>query len=42
MVVSLHAMVVRDGTLNRFADLPEGWRAWRDEPAAAWQRGRVG
>ena len=42
MVVSLHAMVVRDGTLNRPTDLPEGWRAWRGGQAAPWQRGRVG
>lgn len=42
MVVSLHSMVTRDGTLNQLADLPEGWRAWRSGPAAPWQRGRVG
>ena len=42
MLVSLQSMVGRDGTLNQLADLPEGWRAWRDEPTAPWQRGRVG
>ena len=42
MVVALSSMVLRDSTLNELADLPEGWRAWRDGPAAPWQRGRVG
>ena len=42
MVVALSSMVLRDSTLNELADLPEGWRAWRDGPAAPWQRGRGG
>ena len=42
MLVSLRNMVDRDGTLRALADLPEGWRAWRDGPAAAWRRGRAG
>lgn len=41
MIVALSSMVLRDGTLNELADLPEGWRAWRDGPAAPWQRGRA-
>ncbi len=41
-VVALRSMVSRDGTLNDLADLPKGWRAWRDDPAAPWQRGRAG
>ena len=32
---------LRDGTLNELADLPEGWRAWRDGPTARWQRGKI-
>lgn len=42
LVVSLRSMVLRDGTLNELADLPEGWHAWRDGPAAPWQRARAG
>lgn len=42
MVVALSTMVLRDGTLSKLADLPEGWRAWRDGPAAPWQRGKIG
>ena len=42
MVVALSSMVRRDGTLSALADLPEGWRAWRDGPTAPWQRGKVG
>ena len=41
MVVALSSMVRRDGTLNELADLPKGWRAWRDGPTAPWQRGKV-
>lgn len=42
MVVSLQSMVVHDDTLKQLADLPEGWRAWRNGPTALWQRGRIG
>ena len=42
LVVSLRSMVLRDGTLNELADLSEGWRAWRDGPAAPWKRTRIG
>ncbi len=41
-MVTLRSMVARDATLIELADLPEGWRAWRDEPEAPWQRSRVG
>ena len=41
MVVALSSLVRRDPTLNDLADLPEGWRAWRDGAAAPWQRGRT-
>jgi len=40
MVVSLRSMVMRDATLARLADLPEGWHAWRDGPTAPWQGAR--
>ena len=42
MVVGLRGMVTRDPTLNALADLPPGWRAWRDAPTAPWQRAPVG
>ena len=42
MLVSLRSMVERDPTLNELADMPTGWRAWRDAPTASWKRGRVG
>ena len=38
MVVGLGEMVTRDPTLNALADLPIGWRAWREAPTAPWQR----
>lgn len=41
MVVALSSMVSRDNTLNRLADLPEGWCAWRDSPGAPWQLGKI-
>jgi len=41
-VVSLRGMLARDGTLGALADLPEGWRAWRDAPGAAWRRAPAG
>jgi hypothetical protein len=40
-LVSLRSMVARDASLNRLADLPLGWRAWRDEPGGEWQRARA-
>jgi hypothetical protein len=40
-VVSLRSMVQRDPTLSQLADLPEGWRAWRETPDGAWQRAAI-
>jgi len=37
-VVSLRSMIERDGTLAQLADLPLGWRAWRESPDSPWQR----
>jgi len=39
MLVSLESMVRRDPTLTELADLPLGWQAWRETPAAPWKRG---
>ena len=41
-LVSLRSMVERDATLAELADLPEGWRAWRDAARAAWRRAAEG
>jgi len=37
-VVSLRSMVERDGTLAQLANLPLGWRAWRESPDDPWHR----
>ena len=37
-VVGLGWICRLDPTLRELADLPEGWRAWREHPGAAWQR----
>jgi hypothetical protein len=38
-VVGLGTMCARDSSLLELADLPEGWRAWRADIRAPWQRG---
>ncbi len=44
MVVGLKTMVEHDPSLAELADLPLGWRAWREQPGGPWQRvpGRAG
>jgi hypothetical protein len=37
-VVGLDCMVARDPSVAELADLPLGWRAWRESPDAPWQR----
>lgn len=37
-VVCLGCMIDRDTSLMQLADLPEGWLAHRDSPAAPWSR----
>ena len=37
-VVGLGSMVARDPSLAELADLPLGWRAWREAPAMPWNR----
>jgi hypothetical protein len=37
-IIGLGRMCDRDPSLRELADLPEGWRAWRERPGAAWQR----
>lgn len=39
VLVSLGEIVHWDPSLERLADLPEGWYAWRPAPSASWQRG---
>ena len=38
-VVGLGRICARDPSLLELADLPEGWRAWRTDVMAPWQRG---
>ncbi len=38
-VVGLESVVNLDKTLCELADLPLGWRAWREAPGQPWQRG---
>jgi hypothetical protein len=37
-VVGLGEICRRDPSLLELADLPEGWRAWRERVGAKWQR----
>ena len=37
-VVGLDCVVAIDPSLRELADLPLGWRAWRDEPKQPWKR----
>ena len=39
-LVTLRSMIERDGTLAELADLPVGWRAWRESPDSPWLRKR--
>jgi hypothetical protein len=38
-VVGLGRICARDASLLQLADLSEGWRAWRADAGATWQRG---
>ena len=40
-VVTLRTMIERDPTLAQLADLPLGWRAWRESLDSPWQRKRA-
>ena len=37
-IVSLRSMIERDGKLAELADLPVGWRAWRESQNSPWLR----
>jgi hypothetical protein len=38
MVVGLRELFDREASVRELADLPLGWRAWRAQPEATWQR----
>lgn len=38
LIVALEEIVRYDSSVNEIADLPIGWRAWRQSPAAPWNR----
>lgn len=37
-LLCLHHLVDRDATIDELADLPRGWRAWRDAVGERWTR----
>ena len=37
-IVSLEEIVNIDPSIASLADLPEGWRAWREDREAPWRR----
>ncbi len=37
-IIALHEAVEIDTSLWQLADLPVGWRAWRDSPEDVWER----
>jgi hypothetical protein len=39
-VVGLGSVVDRDPSVAELADLPLGWRAWRESPTKPWHRER--
>lgn len=39
--VGLGEVVRHDPSVLELADMPPGWRAWRDSPGAAWQRSKT-
>ncbi|MCJ0764509.1 hypothetical protein [Variovorax terrae] len=38
MLVSLRSVTKMDSSVAELADLPLGWRAWRDTPQSMWER----
>jgi hypothetical protein len=42
VVVCLECVFGLDPSVGDLADLPRGWRAWRDAPGQPWQREEVG
>jgi hypothetical protein len=40
-IVGLGTVVKWDASVNELADLPLGWRAWRESPDAPWSRAPV-
>ena len=42
MVVGLDHLLEKDRSIAELADLPLGWKAWRESPDAPWQRVRHG
>ena len=41
MLVGLQEMVRRDPSLSQLADLPLGWKAWRNNSNETWQRAPI-
>ncbi|MER8409552.1 MULTISPECIES: hypothetical protein [unclassified Mesorhizobium] len=41
ILVALVEVVELDGTVAQLADLPLGWRAWRDTKSSPWKRDKI-
>ena len=41
VVVALHRVFDQDPGIAELADLPMGWRAWREGPDLPWKRGQT-
>lgn len=40
-MTSLKSIFLRDESIAKLADLPEGWHAWRETPDGEWQREKI-
>ena len=40
MVVALEEIVAHDSSVLEVADLPSGWKAWREKRGAPWQKAK--
>jgi hypothetical protein len=38
VIVHIERVIERDPSITQLADLPEGWRAWRDTEDDSWAR----
>jgi hypothetical protein len=42
MIVALEEIAAQDPSVLEVADLPPGWKAWRNKRGAPWQRAKNG
>jgi hypothetical protein len=41
LIICLGCVFEKDRTIGEVADLPFGWKAWRETPSSAWERAEV-